>query len=283
MKLRKLTITIILTLLFCLSLTTIVSAQDIVIDGKTFSNAPIQTLNNRTYLPAQYISQMLEIQNNYVYVNNDYIGIKRGDNSILMKIGSTIYLRNEKEATMDVTPIRINNQILLPVKYAFDAFGYNIGWDSKTNSIVINSVGSNISTTTPTNIPNTLTQLISAPTNLPSDNRTTFYYNTNSADGVKLTWVADNLSGKTINYYTLKVSTYNAVGDPSYDELNSKCKFNIKYVGPVSPGEQLCCNNLFTYQGVVRKIVIDEIFIEFMDGTTATQNYGYSTDQYRPY
>lgn len=39
-----------------------------------------------------------------------------------------------------------------------------------------------------------------------------FRYSVNSANGITLTWLVDNLTGKTINYYTVKVSTFNPVG-----------------------------------------------------------------------
>lgn len=62
-----------------------------------------------------------------------------------------------------------------------------------------------------------------------------FKYSTNSADAVKLTWEADNLTGKRINYYTAHISTFNPVGDPSNDQLNGKSSFSLKYVYRLSP------------------------------------------------
>ncbi|MEF2967178.1 hypothetical protein V3851_15175 [Paenibacillus sp. M1] len=106
---------------------------------------------------------------------------------------------------------------------------------------------------------------------------TTFNYSVNSADGVKLTWIAQNLTGKTINYYTVKISTFNPVGDPSYDQLTGESSFSVKYVGPVEPDDELLVFDLFTYQGALETIRIDEIVLQYNDGSEVTVNYGYQT------
>lgn len=102
-------------------------------------------------------------------------------------------------------------------------------------------------------------------------------YSVNSANGITLTWLVDNLTGKTINYYTVKVSTFNPVGDPSYDEHSGKNSFNLQYVGPVIPGLELGVFELFTYQGALDSIRIDEVDLEYADGTKETVVYNRTT------
>lgn len=104
-----------------------------------------------------------------------------------------------------------------------------------------------------------------------------FRYSVNSANGITLTWLVSNLTGKTINYYTVKVSTFNPVGDPSYDEHSGKNSFNLQYVGPVKPGEELGMFKLFTYQGALDSIRIDEVDLEYADGTKETVVYNRTT------
>lgn len=106
---------------------------------------------------------------------------------------------------------------------------------------------------------------------------TEFKFGRNSVDGITLSWFANNLSGKRINYYTLNVSTYNAVGDPSYDRHSSKSTFQVKYVGPVEPGEEFVVFNRFTYQSALNSITIDSIDLEYADGTKETVKYDRTT------
>ncbi|WP_340010190.1 hypothetical protein MHI32_15685 [Paenibacillus sp. FSL H7-0690] len=104
-----------------------------------------------------------------------------------------------------------------------------------------------------------------------------FKYSTNSADAVKLTWEADNLTGKRINYYTAYISTFNPVGDPSNDQLNGKSSFSLKYVGPVEPNDTLFIFSDFTYQNTIHTIIIDQLTLQYDDGTIETFDYGYET------
>lgn len=104
-----------------------------------------------------------------------------------------------------------------------------------------------------------------------------FEYGINSADGVTLTWTVDNLSGKTINYYNVHISTLNTVGDPSYDEHTGKDTFTLNYVGPVEPGGKLVIFNLFTYQGALGTITIEDVELEYSDGTKERVEYNRST------
>lgn len=159
--------------------------------------------------------------------------------------------------------ILYNGVPYVSIKDISTILGKNSNWDAKTKTATINDKGVAESTKSTTN------KSISKPT--------TFKYAINSADGVTLTFLADNISGKSIKYYTLKISTYNTVGDPSYDSITDKCVFYQKYVGPIEPNAQIVMYNLFTYQTALHKIVIDEISIEYMDGTKETVKYGYST------
>lgn len=150
------------------------------------------------------------------------------------------------------------------IKTISAALGKDITWDAKTSTAKITDKKV-VEDTKPK-----VNKSISAPT--------TLKYGINSADGVTLNFFAKNISGKAIKYYTLKISTYNAVGDPSYDNINDKCVFYQKYVGPVEADGTIAMFNLFTYQTALEKVVIDEIAIEYMDGTKETVAYGYSTN-----
>ncbi|WP_042161434.1 hypothetical protein [Paenibacillus gorillae] len=104
-----------------------------------------------------------------------------------------------------------------------------------------------------------------------------FKYAINSANGITLTWQVNNLTGKTINYYNVKLSTFNPVGDPSYDEHSGKNTFKLRIVGPIEPDDNLLVFNRFTYQGALESIRIDEVELEYADGTKETVVYDRTT------
>ncbi|WMT43278.1 hypothetical protein RE628_14110 [Paenibacillus sp. D2_2] len=69
-----------------------------------------------------------------------------------------------------------------------------------------------------------------------------FRFGVNTVNGITLSWWVNNLTDKTINYYTVKLSTFNPVGDPSYDQHSGDSTFKIRYVGPVEPGKNSVCS-----------------------------------------
>ena len=104
-----------------------------------------------------------------------------------------------------------------------------------------------------------------------------FCYYKNSADGIKVCWGGENLSGKTINYYTITIYFMNAVGDPAYSEITGKSSKTIRYVGPVEPNKDMIIFGIVDYVPTCSKIIIGEITLEYSDGTVDTGWYGYST------
>lgn len=104
-----------------------------------------------------------------------------------------------------------------------------------------------------------------------------FSYYKNSADGIKLCWQAENISGKTIKYYTITVYFYNSVDDPAASEITGKTSKTMKFVGPVNPSENLIIFNIVDYVPTCRKVLLGEITLEYMDGTVDTGWYGYYT------
>jgi len=173
--------------------------------------------------------------------------------------------------TSNVEPVVIKGVTYIPVRAAAEMLGADVYYDSASKIVSITSKGGS----TPVSSPQSASTSVSYKNKISEP--TTFDYSINSANGIKLTWFASNLTSKTINYYTLKISTYNRVGDPSFDEINGNSEFTVKYVGPVEPGGNLVSFNLFTYQSALHAIVIDEIILEYSDGSKETIEYGFKT------
>ena len=89
--------------------------------------------------------------------------------------------------------------------------------------------------------------------------------------------VGKNNTGKTINYYTVTFHFYNAVGDEAFSDITRKATKNIKMVGPVKPGEDLIVFSIVDYVPVCSKVQIDEIKLEYADGTVEYGWYGWYT------
>lgn len=99
----------------------------------------------------------------------------------------------------------------------------------------------------------------------------------NSANGMILSWGATNTSNKEIKYITFTINYYNRVGDPAYDSITEKSSYTARMTGPIGAGKSFYFRGLIGYGSDVYYGVITNIKIEYMDGTTVSGNYGYTT------
>jgi putative cell wall-binding protein len=162
---------------------------------------------------------------------------------------------------------------------------------NNNTTIINNNTGTGSSSTTNVNTPSNNSDSTSTPstTNESSDSSekisppigsvlcpSGFGFNKNSVDGIKVYWMAKNQTAKTINYYTVKISLYNPVGDPAYDEISGKSVILVKYVGPALPGDKICIYSIIGYSSDCSKISINSIDVQYSDGTTETIPYSAS-------
>lgn len=99
----------------------------------------------------------------------------------------------------------------------------------------------------------------------------------NTADGMILTWGAQNKSNKTIKYITAELYLYNRVGDPAHDEFTGKTTDSFQIIGPIEPGKRFFMRHLFCYSTDLAYVTMGNVTIEYMDGTKVTDWYGYKT------
>lgn len=189
-----------------------------------------------------------------------------------------------------VEPFAIDGTTYLPVRAVANAMGLGVDWEQSTQTVKLTSAGAVAEQ--PAEEPGTTEETVSSgeytPVGAPGVGVSTdtailggpISVKVNSADGMKMLWVAKNNSGKTINYYTLHLSFYNRVGDPAYDQITHKSTKTIRTVGPVEPGEDLLLYSIVGYSRTCSKIVITDIDLEYADGTTETMPYWFATPDF---
>lgn len=99
---------------------------------------------------------------------------------------------------------------------------------------------------------------------------------------INMTWEKDYLGGvqwifkirnntdKQIKYVTLQWSCYNAVGDFVYDDIDGDNYVRVKYTGPLDAYNttNYIQNSTKFYDSSFNNSIINEIIVEYMDGTT---------------
>lgn len=102
-----------------------------------------------------------------------------------------------------------------------------------------------------------------------------FSFSLNSAGGIELTFNDKNISGKEIKYIKFYVDLYNAVEDKVKDEITGESSVFVNITGPIKAGRQADYERVIGYNDDCAIIVIREVTIEYMDGTTETGSYNY--------
>ena len=90
----------------------------------------------------------------------------------------------------------------------------------------------------------------------------------NSADGVDFYIKWHSTDYKEIKYITFSVTPYNRVNDEQYCEIRNRSTVNGKITGPVNYGNSKSSQwECAWYNSDIDHIELDEITIEYMDGT----------------
>ncbi|MEE1280453.1 MAG: hypothetical protein UHH95_06480 [Oscillospiraceae bacterium] len=104
----------------------------------------------------------------------------------------------------------------------------------------------------------------------------TLDFSMNSAGGIEFYWKQKYTGSRKINYITVTFTLYDAVGNPTPDDIKRKSTNSVRLIGPFEPKEtiEFPCD-VFVYCDVCNKISFDSLYLEYSDGTTATVDYGW--------
>lgn len=215
-----------------------------------------------------------------------------GLRSISVKYDNIRMTLNGKEVKADAEPFIYEGSTYVPLRFVSEVLGASVNWHSNLKTIDISNQSSSgvkqPSTQKPIGQIENVTELKKPKIGAPGIYNGTgghsalydfvkFGFKVNSVGGVSVDWVGQNLTGKTINYYTANIAIYNPVGDPAYDTIKGTNKVTLKFVGPVEPNSIMTLGELGYYSNTCHKVVIESFDIIYSDGTAETIPYGHST------
>ena len=100
----------------------------------------------------------------------------------------------------------------------------------------------------------------------------------NSAGGIEFHWIQKYIGSKKINYITITYTLYDAVGNPTTDDIKGESTKRVRLIGPFEPKKTIeFHSDVFVYCDVCDKVSFDSLYLEYSDGTTAYVNYGWQT------
>ena len=102
------------------------------------------------------------------------------------------------------------------------------------------------------------------------------YFYMNSAGGISFYWKHKYTGNKKINYITITYTLYDAVGNPTPDDITHQSTKSARLIGPFEPNKTIeFSTDVFVYCDVCNKISFDSLYFEYADGTTAFVRYGW--------
>lgn len=108
------------------------------IDGKEVkTDVSPEIVNNRVMVPVRSIFEELGADVTWIGSRKQVI-VKSISTRIVLNVDKTKAYVDDKAFELDVAPMIINGRTVIPVRFVSETLGYDVIWDSKTNSVHIN-------------------------------------------------------------------------------------------------------------------------------------------------
>jgi hypothetical protein len=95
--------------------------------------------NGRTFVPVRYLAYALGVPESGVAWDPaaQAVTLVRGGTVVRLAIGSRTLAVDGRTVEMDVAPVLRGGRTYLPARFVAEAFGFRVGWESETQTVVI--------------------------------------------------------------------------------------------------------------------------------------------------
>ncbi len=100
--------------------------------------------DDRTFVPYRFLAEAFGANVSWNGGTQSVI-VKKGGSEIRMDLGSAAYTVNGEIRIMDTIPALINDRTFVPLRFAAEALGFNVGWDEESKVITISDLTADIS------------------------------------------------------------------------------------------------------------------------------------------
>jgi len=128
----------------------------LIVNGDVLKDLPMPPviLQDYTYVPVREVFEHMGAVVDWKDCSREiYIG--HGDNLIVMEIGKPVININNVNMSIPVAPRIINDKTMIPVRFASELFGFDVGWNDATRTVTVNEPPPKATPTpTPPAVPN---------------------------------------------------------------------------------------------------------------------------------
>ena len=109
----------------------------VVVDGeKIMFDQPPVSVDGRTMVPIRAVIEEMGGTVEWLPQSSSSL-LKLNGNRMILTLNSKTEYYNEEEYELDVEPQAINNRTLLPLRFVAEKFGFSVGWDGDTKTVII--------------------------------------------------------------------------------------------------------------------------------------------------
>ncbi len=112
--------------------------MQLIVNGKSVTTdvSPV-IVNSRMLIPARAVFEAAGATVSWEESMPQYVGIRYGTNDITLTIGSTSASVNGQIKTLDVPAQIVNNRTLIPVRFAAENLGFQVGYDDASRVVTV--------------------------------------------------------------------------------------------------------------------------------------------------
>ena len=116
-------------------------AIDLTIDDKLviFTDIRPTIINDRTLVPLRAACEAIGLQVGWD-AQTSQITVTNGEKVVGLTIGSDVMTIDGEEITLDTAPCIISERTMMPIRAVVEAFGYKVGWDAATRTVLIDKI-----------------------------------------------------------------------------------------------------------------------------------------------
>lgn len=99
--------------------------------------------NGRSFIPVRFLALALGVsEENIKWLSTEQKVVLTKDGKVIsLMIGSLVLDNSGAKSNMDAAPVIRNGYTYLPARYVAEAFGYQVGWDQNSQSVLVGPPG----------------------------------------------------------------------------------------------------------------------------------------------
>ena len=98
---------------------------------------------DRVFVPVRFLGRALGVPDNQITWdgNKRQVILTKGRHSVKLTVGKKEIIINDRSRSVNVSPLKRADRVMLPARFVAEALGYQVAWDKQNSAVIIFPVG----------------------------------------------------------------------------------------------------------------------------------------------